>query len=279
MQLLKYRSRGQSVYLLEEILVKLGYHVKISEFFGKDTHEAVKQFQLANGLIVDGLVGAKTWSKIIAKEQALFSHNDKFLSEKDLILFANANNLELAVVKAVNAVESRGKGFFIDGKPAILFEGHVFWRQLNKRNIDPKTLLNDSNKDVLYQKWTRKHYIGGVKEYTRLEKAAAITSSSVVKDAAYSSASWGAFQIMGYHYESLGYPSIDDFVSKMYAHEREHLDAFGKFIKINSFRGRKLIDWLREKNWANFAHAYNGSGYKQNKYDTKLQAAYVKYSH
>ena len=59
---------------------------------------------------------------------------------------------------------------------------------------------------------------------------------------------------------------------------REHLEAFGKFIKLNSFRGNKLIDWLREKNWANFAHAYNGSGYKTNKYDTKLQVAYDKYN-
>ena len=64
----------------------------------------------------------------------------------------------------------------------------------------------------------------------------------------------------------------------MYDHEREHLEAFGNYIKINSFRGKKVIDWLRQKNWANFAHAYNGAGYKQNKYDTKLQRAYDKYS-
>lgn len=278
MKTLKYRSRGQSVHILEEILVKLGYKVHVSEYFGRDTDSAVKEFQLENSLVVDGMVGAKTWSKIIEKEQQLFSFNDKFLSEQDLIAFANANNLELAVVKAVNEVESRGKGFFLDGKPVILFEGHVFWRQLKKRDIDPKILSNNSNGDVLYEKWTRKHYIGGVKEYDRLEKAAAITSSSVVKEAAYCSASWGAFQIMGYHYKSLGYPSINNFISKMYEHEREHLKAFGGFISINSFRGRKLIDWLREKNWANFAHAYNGSGYKQNKYDIKLQRAYEKYS-
>ncbi len=278
MQLLKYRSRGQAVFILEELLVKLGYKVKVSEFFGKDTDKAVRDFQLENRLVVDGLVGAKTWSKIIAKEQELFDFNDKFLSEQDLILFAEANNLELSVVKAVNQVESRGKGFLINGKPVILFEGHVFWRQLNERGINPNTLLNSDTEDVLYKKWTRKHYLGGVKEYTRLEKATSISSSSAVKEAAYSSASWGAFQIMGYHYESLGYTSIDDFVVKMYDHEREHLEAFGRFISINSFRGKKIISWLREKNWTNFAHAYNGSGYKQNKYDTKLQTAYDKFS-
>jgi len=83
---------------------------------------------------------------------------------------------------------------------------------------------------------------------------------------------------MGFHYKSLGYSSVDDFVEHMNRHEREHLAAFGKFISYASFSGKKLLEWFREKNWANFAHGYNGSGYKQNKYDTKLKSAYEKYS-
>jgi len=192
--------------------------------------------------------------------------------------FGVKNNLELAVVKAVNQVESRGKGFFVGGEPAILFEGHVFWRQLVKRGIDPKTLVNEGSKDVLYKSWTRKHYLGGSKEYTRLNKAANLKDSKAVKEAAYCSASWGAFQIMGYHYEHLGYPSIENFVDKMYEHEREHLGAFGKFIDVNRYKGKNLTHWLRTKNWANFARAYNGPGYKKNKYDEKLEAAYRKFN-
>jgi len=278
MQTIRYRSRGEAVYLLEEILVKLGYDVYISNYFGKDTEAAVRDFQAKNNLVVDGIAGPKTWSKIIEKQQALPAFNDKFLSEQDLIDFGFAHNLELAVVKAVNEVESRGKGFFLDGKPAILFEGHVFWRELEKRGIEPKTLVSEQSEDVLYEKWTRKHYLGGSREYSRLEKAAKLSDAQAVKEAAYCSASWGAFQIMGYHYKSLGYASIDNFVDKMYAHEREHLDAFGKFISVNFYKGKNLIHWLRQKNWANFARAYNGPGYKQNKYDEKLAAAYHKFN-
>ena len=278
MQTIRYRSRGEAVYLLEEILVKLGYEVYVSQYFGKDTHNAVKDFQSKNNLIVDGIVGPKTWSKIISKEQSLQQFNDQFLSEQDLIDFGVVHNLELAVVKAVNQVESRGKGFFLDGKPAILFEGHVFWRQLKKRGIDPNTLVSEESKDVLYKSWTRKHYLGGSREYSRLEKAANLSDVQAVKEAAYCSASWGAFQIMGYHYESLGYTSIDEFVDKMYKHEREHLDAFGKFISANYYKSKQLIHWLRTKHWANFARAYNGPGYKQNKYDLKLEKAYKMYN-
>lgn len=80
------------------------------------------------------------WAKILEKENYLTHDNDKFLSEEDLINFANRYGLELAVVKAVNEVESLGKGFLISGKPKILFEGHVFWKQLKKRDINPREL-------------------------------------------------------------------------------------------------------------------------------------------
>ena len=72
--------------------------------------------------------------------------------------------------------------------------------------------------------------------------------------------------------EKLGYHSIDHFVGKMNEHEREHLIAFGKFLEANN-----IIKYLKAKNWDRFAYRYNGSGYKQNKYDEKLRKAYEKY--
>ncbi len=278
MKTIRYRSRGQEVHYLEEILTKLGYKVYVSTFFGKDTHEAVKDFQSKNGLVVDGIVGLKSWSKLIEEEKNLIAFNDKFLSEQDIEDFANQFGLELAMVKAVNEVESRGKGFLVYGRPVILFEGHIFWRELEKRGVNPSQYVSQHTKDVLYKKWTRTHYKGGVREYDRLEKAAGISDLPAFHEAAYCSASWGAFQIMGFHYDHLGYASIDHFVSEMYEHEREHLKAFGKFIQKTSFKGKKLIDWIKEKNWARFAEGYNGPGYKKNKYDIKLKNAYTKYS-
>lgn len=277
MKTLRYRSQGEEVHLLDEMLVKLGYNVSVSNTFGKDTETAVKDFQLKNNLVVDGIVGLKTWAKLFEKDNQFITLNNKFLSEQDLIDFATRNNLELAAVKAVNEVESRGKGFLVQGRPVILFEGHVFWRELKKRGFDPLVFLNENTKDILYESWTRKYYLGGAGEYTRLEKAASVSDSTGVKESAYCSASWGAFQIMGNNYKMLGYPSIDQFVDDMNKHEREHLNAFGKFIETKSFSGKKLKDWLKEKNWEKFANGYNGNGYKQNKYDTKLKTAYEKY--
>ncbi|WP_010522764.1 N-acetylmuramidase domain-containing protein [Aquimarina agarivorans] len=277
MKTLRYRSRGEAVYFLEEILVKIGYNVYISNYFGKDTHAAIIDFQQKNHLVADGIVGVKTWSKLIEKEQDLVAFNDKLLAEGDIIRFAKSYNLEVAIVKAVNEIESSGKGFLVNGKPRILFEGHVFWRQLKTKGVDPLLFSDEQTKDILYAKWTKKYYKGGAGEYIRLEKAAGLSNIPAVHEAAFASASWGAFQIMGYHYESLGYESVDHFVSEMYTHERAHLKAFGKFLEVTKFKGNTLLEWARTKNWTKFAEGYNGSGFRANKYDIKLDKAYKKY--
>ncbi|MDC7998108.1 N-acetylmuramidase family protein [Gilvibacter sediminis] len=272
MRTLRYRSQGDDVHFLEEILVALGFRVKISEYFGLDTQKAVMDFQRDNNLVVDGIVGPKTWSVLIAAQQHFTRFNDKFLSEQDLIDFASKYNLELPVVKAVNEVESSGKGFLIDGRPRILFEGHIFWKQLAKRDLNPEDFVTDFTANILYKSWTKNFYEGGEQEYDRLEKAAGMSDVDAVHDAAYCSASYGAFQIMGFHYELLGYPSVDAYVAHMYTHEKAHLESFGIFCEKNN-----LIRHLKSRAWADFARAYNGPGFAENKYDTKLEAAYQKY--
>jgi len=273
MTTLKLKSKAPEVFTLGEMLHKLGYSLKISDSFTAEVEIAVKDFQKKNFLVSDGIVGMKTWQVLFEKSSKIFSINNLFLAEKDLKDFATKYDVELAAVKAINEVESSGKGFLMNGKPKILFEGHVFWQQLQKKGLNPQTLLNAQNKNVLYPKWTKIYYQGGAQEYDRLNEAIGISSNAAVKEAALASASWGSFQIMGYHALSLGYKSVQEFVDKMYVHEREHLAAFGKFLEIN-----KILPYLRNKNWAKVAEKYNGAGYRTNKYDEKLRKAYEKYS-
>ena len=54
--LLKNGSRGSDVKLLQEFL-----NLDADGIFGKGTEAAVKAFQQANGLTVDGIVGTSTW--------------------------------------------------------------------------------------------------------------------------------------------------------------------------------------------------------------------------
>jgi hypothetical protein len=273
MQNLKIRSRGSSVSFLQELLVKVGYDVPITQYFGSMTEAAVKDFQSKNRLVIDGEVGLKTWTVLLEKTKPAQALQDKFLEENDLIDFSKKYGVELAAIKAVNEVESSGKGFFVDGRPKILFEGHIFWRQLKEREIDPAPLSKSGNEDVLYRSWTKTHYLGGTKEYSRLEKAMALGTDPRIKEAALASASWGSYQIMGFHALKLGYATVQAFVDEMYIHESNQLDAFGKYIATFS-----CLVHLKNKDWAKFAKCYNGPGYAKNKYDIKMAKAYEKYS-
>ena len=272
MKTIKYYTQGAEVYTLCEILCKLGYKMNVSNSFTLEVDRAVKDFQLKNGLVSDGIVGMKSWQVLLEKNSRMLQTNNLFLCEDDLKNFATEFGLELAAVKAVNEVESSGKGFLINGKPKILFEGHIFWKELKRRGINPEVVKKQDNANVLYPSWTRIHYQGGDKEYSRLNQAINITSDPRVKEAALASASWGSFQIMGFHAKSLGYTSVQDFVDRMYLHEREHLRAFGRFLQVNG-----IIGFLKAKNWAKVAEKYNGSGYRTNKYDEKLAKASKRY--
>lgn len=259
-------SKTDSVILLQNLLKKTGYEIAADGAFGPMTEAAVMDFQKQNKLVVDGIVGQKTWRTLLSEEpENPVELKSRFLSESDLNNVADDLGVELAVIKAVNEVESSGQGFSGD-KPKILFEGHVFWRQLKKHGLDPSS-LTEGNENILYSRWTREHYFGGEREHERLEKA-----KKIHENAALESASWGLFQIMGYHWESLGYKSVKAFVKLMQKSEGEHIKAFGRFIIANN-----LTKYLKNKDWAGFARRYNGPGYKTNKYDEKLARAYNKY--
>ncbi|MCV9927627.1 N-acetylmuramidase family protein [Flavobacterium sp. LS1R49] len=273
MRTIKLGVKSSEVYYLNELLAKLNYSVVVSDYFGVETDKAVKDFQLKNNLVVDGVVGLKTWTTLIEKGKAGLSSNSKLLSEKNLIDFSNNYDLELAVVKAVNEVESGGMGFLVDGRPKILFEGHIFWKELEKRKINPSTYVNANTLDILFKNYTRKFYLGGTAEYTRLEKAINLSPDKNFSDAAKCSTSWNLYQIMGFNAIPIGYQNVDEYVEKMYLNEGESLKSFGMFLKKN-----KLIGFLRNKKWADFASKYNGPAYKTNKYDEKLMKAYAKFS-
>lgn len=188
------------------------------------------------------------------------------ISEKAFTDSAVKIGCDVAAIKAVAEVESSGDGFMKNGSVKILFEPHVFWQQLKRIGINPKDHLT-GNEDILYQIWGAKPYGKYSEQHSRLERAKLISEEAALK-----SASWGKFQIMGYNHLASGYQSVFDFVVAMKRDEDSHLAAFVSFVL-----SKNLDDELINLEWAAFAFGYNGSGYKKNKYDEKLAAAYNKY--
>lgn len=65
----KKGSKGEIVKELQTLLIGKGYSCGKSGadgIFGSATDEAVKAYQAENDLTVDGIVGSKTWEKLLS---------------------------------------------------------------------------------------------------------------------------------------------------------------------------------------------------------------------
>lgn len=183
------------------------------------------------------------------------------LSFSDIRKAAEQIGVEPCAVKAVIDVESSGSGFLPDGRPKILFEGHVFWKELKKRGVNPE-LLKMPN--IVYPKWDKAQYKGGSAEWERLNSAALVN-----KEAALCSASYGLFQVVGFNHRAAGFDTVQAFVDAQKESEARQLESFCAFM-----RSEGIVLFLVGQDWAGFARRYNGPGYAQNQYDVKLARAY-----
>lgn len=64
MTALRKGGKGPAVVYLQQCLNTHGHHVLIDGVFGEKTEDAVEQFQSANGLLPDGIVGPRTWDAL-----------------------------------------------------------------------------------------------------------------------------------------------------------------------------------------------------------------------
>ncbi|MEM5528065.1 N-acetylmuramidase family protein [Gammaproteobacteria bacterium AS21] len=254
---------GADVKVLQHRLTKAGFSVIESGQFDEKTLNAVISFQHKNNLVVDGIVGNKTTSALLNKDQT------RWLSQQDLEHAAKELDVDMASIHAIKAVESKGLGFLDDGRPKILYERHIMRRQLRKNGLGNIAISNAENNfpDLVNQK--PGGYKGGAGAHYRLSLAKTIHENSALE-----SCSWGLFQIMGFHWKSLGYKSVQEFTELMYQNEGNHWQAFIRFVKAD----KALHTALKSKNWAEFARLYNGPAYKKNNYDTKLASAYANYT-
>lgn len=179
---------------------------------------------------------------------------------------ANRLDIEPALLKAVQIVEATGRdGFLSDGRPQILFEGHIMYKEFHKKFPDRDLdYLCKRFSTVFYPKWDKSKYFGGLGEYKRLELAKEIDEECALK-----ATSWGMFQIMGFNHNLCGCKDVFDFVHKMSESHEKQLELMYYFMNNSG-----CLKELKEKDWAGFAKKYNGPGYAQNAYDQKLKNAY-----
>lgn len=187
----------------------------------------------------------------------------------DFELAAATLRVQVPAIRAFAEVESRGTGFLPDDRPVILFERHIFRRQLIAHGAALAFISNlDKSRPDICNK-TPGGYGASSNEWQRLDDAVSIN-----RVAALESASYGAFQVMGFNWKRCGYANVQDFVNAMFKSSAAHLDSFVRFIQSDP----NLLKALRAHDWPECARLYNGSNYSINKYDTRLATAFDRYN-
>ena len=126
-----------------------------------------------------------------------FVGTGKRLKPEDLLEAANKLGTGVSTVRAVVEVEAAGAGFDANKRPKILFEPHIFFKQLG-----PGAKRDRAVTEGAYRKQGTKPYPHLSKRYDQIARAMAIDET-----AALNSASWGLPQIMGFNFKAAGFSS------------------------------------------------------------------------
>lgn len=163
-------------------------------------------------------------------------------------------------IHALMEVEAGGSGFDSRGRPKMLFEPHVFYRNLS--GTERQQAVDEG---LAYPKWRSGNYPSD--SYPCLMQAYAINPEAALR-----SASWGRGQVLGENYALCNYASAHDMVQAMMDDEAAHIQAMIDFIVANN-----IDDDLRAHRWETVARVYNGPGYAVHNYHGRLEAAYRKW--
>lgn len=187
------------------------------------------------------------------------------LTDADYAEIAGELGVEPAVIHAVVEVET-GKtrlAFHSEGKPLINYDSGLFRRLAAKRGVDLAKARREHPE--AFQPLNRARYgTQQAAQQARLDAAMAIDSIAAIE-----ATFWGMFQIAGFNYALAGAGDHMDFVRRMSQSEYDQLVCFANFI-----RNSGMLRHLKTRNWAAFARMYNGPGYANRGYHTKMAAAY-----
>lgn len=163
-------------------------------------------------------------------------------------------------IRAFMDVEAGGSGFDARGRVKMLFEPHVFYRELGAGRKRDKAV----KQGLAYAKWKPDGYPAD--SYPRLQAAMLID-----EEAALRSASWGLGQLMGFNHAAAGYDSPYLMIKSFADDEENQLRAMVQFLIA-----KKLAGALKAHDWAKIERVYNGGGYKGH-YAAKMQNAFARW--
>jgi len=212
----------------------------------------IEELQTAIGVAADGLWGPASRAGLVA---AFTNLSAPAAGDADIAAIARRLGCKPAQIRAVAKVESSGSGFDKFGRPKMLFERHLFHRQTAGRH-SPAPFSNPAYGGYNEDSWVKLTYAAG--------KA---------PEAAFASASWGRFQVLGLHWRKLGFASPFELARSTVKSEAAHYELLARYVEtfglLKALRALSADPATCEA----FAEGYNGPAYKRFMYHQKLARA------
>lgn len=165
---------------------------------------------------------------------------------------ADANGIPFAHLAAITHIESGGRVFAsVNGKqrPLVLNEPHILFK-LTKGQVNSRLVAEG----LAYKRQ-------GTKPYPKTQEARwawAERAEGIAGDVAYEAMSYGVGQVMGYHWQALGFSSFQHFLKHMLSGVDGQIDIMLRYCQRNA-----IDDELREGRWAGFFRGYNGVNWEK----------------
>lgn len=206
-------------------------------------------------LVVDGVLGQATRDAI---KQVFVNTNARAVTEDQIRTLAGQMSCTYEQLASVANVESSGAPYDSEGRPKMLFERHKF----SKYTDGKYDVCSYSNPDS-----------GGYSEdsWDKLTQAACQDI-----DAAFKSASWGEFQIMGFWFPDIGFCSSLEMASITIISEYRHYYLFVGYIRLAGLLAELQRVSTNPDDCRPFAAGYNGPAYEDGGYHEKIAAEMVR---
>lgn len=197
----------------------------------------------------DGEAGPATRQAIM---DSFFNKDANGVDEEFVAQLADGLGCDYDQLNAVAITESGGSGYDGNGYPKMLFERHKFDKYTN----GIYSVSSYSNPSY-----------GGYNENS-WDKLCEAACQDV--DAAYKSASWGKFQVMGFWFCDLGYASPLEMAYSTVLGEAAHYYLFTGYIRIANLTKALQKVSSDPDDCRDFAEGYNGPNYAEGNYHVKI---------
>jgi len=178
-------------------------------------------------------------------------------------------NIPPGTAIATLSAESGGRVSGPDGRMIIRFEVHVFWRYWGSSNVDAFNRFFIFDRSFAANAWKGHQWRSDPAQAFQdfhgdqgREWQAFSFARTLNEEAALSSISMGAGQVMGFNFKRLGYATVQAMFQSLSSSPQAQLIGIFDFVKGEAANS-PAIQALQRNDFLTFATIYNGSGNAQ----------------